>query len=260
MLSYQHGYHAGNAADVFKHGLLTWMLDYLTQKDKPLSYIETHAGRGLYDLSGPQATKTAEAAAGIQRHAAGFPADHPYTRVLAQVRGAYGPQFYPGSPLIAALMLRPDDRIELAERHPGEHDELAELLHGWDAPRVRVRFDDGFAMARALVPPEPRRGMMLVDPSYETTFDYEDMPVFVSRMARVWNVGILAVWYPILRDARHGPMLAALQADHPDGARLEARFPPARDGHRMVGAGLFVIRAPWGLADEAARIAQRLAG
>jgi len=258
LLSYQHGYHAGNAADVFKHALLAWMLDYLTQKDKPLSYVETHAGRGLYDLSGAQAVKTGEAAAGLGRLEGRFPADHPYLRVLAKVRGAYGRQFYPGSPLIAALMLRPDDRIELAERHPGEYAELADLFQGWDAPRVRVRFDDGFAMARALVPPEPRRGLMLVDPSFETSADYDDMPAFLARIARVWNVGILVLWYPILREPRHTDMLAALQADHPDAARLEARFPPARDGHRMVGTGLFVIRPPWGLADEAARMAALL--
>jgi 23S rRNA (adenine2030-N6)-methyltransferase len=262
LLSYQHAYHAGNAADVFKHGLLAWMLGYLTQKDKPLTYVETHAGRGLYDLGGPEALKTHEAASGILRHEAGFEAGHPYRRVLAQVRGAYGPGAYPGSPLVASLMLRPGDRVELAERHPAEHAELAALFEGWDAgrgPRVRVRFDDGFAMAREVVPPEPRRGLMLVDPSFETASDYDDMPAFLARMARVWNVGILALWYPILREPRHGAMLTALAAAHPQAARLEARFPPARDGHRMVGTGLFVIRPPWGLAEEAARIAARLA-
>jgi len=260
LLSYQHGYHAGNAADVFKHGLLAWMLDYLAQKDKPLSYIETHAGRGLYDLTGAQALRTGEAAAGVGRAEARFPPGHPYLRVLAQARGAYGPNAYPGSPLIAALMLRPDDRIDLAERHPAEHAELADLFDGWDAPRVRVRFDDGFAMARARVPPDPRRGLMLVDPSFETVADYDEMPAFLARMARVWNVGTLALWYPILREPRHSAMLGALEAGHPDAARLEARFPPARDGHRMVGTGLFVIRPPWGLADEAARIADYLRG
>jgi 23S rRNA (adenine2030-N6)-methyltransferase len=261
MLSYQHGYHAGNAADVVKHALLAWMLDYLTQKDKPLSYIETHAGRGLYDVTGAQAQKTGEAAAGIGRLEGGFAPGHPYRRVLAQVRGAYGAGAYPGSPLIAALMLRAGDRVDLAERHPGEHAALADLFDGWDAgqgPRVRVRFEDGFAMARSLAPPEPRRGLMLVDPSYETAGDYDDMPGFLARIARVWNVGILALWYPILREARHGAMLTALAAAHPGAARIEARFPPARDGHRMVGTGLFVINPPWGLAEEAARIAGRL--
>lgn len=255
MLSYQHAYHAGNAADVQKHALLAWVLDYLTRKDKPLSYLETHAGRGLYDLAGPEALKTAEAAAGIGRAEAAFPPGHPYRRILAQVRGAYGPRFYPGSPLIAALSLRAGDRIELAERHPAEHAELADLFADWDAPKVRVHFGDGFARMRALVPPEPRRGLLLIDPSYETEADYAGMPEFVARMARSWNVGAILLWYPILRAGRHEAMLAALAAAHPEALRLETRFPPAREGHRMVGSGLFALRPPWGLAEEATRVA-----
>lgn len=260
MLSYQHGYHAGNAADVHKHALLAWVLEYLTRKDKPLSYIETHAGRGLYDLTGAQALKTGEAAAGVGRHLAGFGAGHPYARVVAQVRGGWGQGAYPGSPLIAALMLRPGDRVDLAERHPAEHAALAELFEGWaQGPRVRVQAEDGFALARRLAPPEPRRGLMLVDPSYETAGDYEAMPGFLARIARVWNVGVLMVWYPILRDARHQGMLGALETGHPGALRLEARFAPARPGHGMVGSGLFVVNPPFGLDAEGARITARLA-
>lgn len=260
MLSYQHAYHAGNAADVHKHAVLAWALDHLTRKDKPVSYLETHAGRGLYDLGAPEARKTAEAEAGVLRHLAAFAPDHPYARVVAQVRGGWGPQAYPGSPLIAALMLRPGDRIDLAERHPAEHAALADLFEGWaQGPRVRVHAQDGFAMARALVPPEPRRGLMLIDPSYETAEDYAAMPVFVARMARVWNVGIVILWYPILRTERHGAMLSALGAALPGALALEARFPPARAGHGMVGSGLLVLNPPFGLAEEGARIAALLA-
>lgn len=261
MLSYQHAYHAGNAADVHKHAVLAWVLDYLTRKDKPLSYIETHAGRGLYDLRGAEAAKTGEAAAGVGRHLAGFAPDHPYAQVVAQVRGGWGPGFYPGSPLIAALMLRAGDRVDLAERHPAEHAALAELFDGWaQGPRVKVHAEDGFAMARRLAPPEPRRGLMLVDPSYETAADYDAMPGFLARIARVWNVGCLMVWYPILREPRHGAMLARLSAAHPGALALEARFPPARPGHGMVGSGLFVVNPPYGLADDGARIAAVLGG
>lgn len=261
MLSYQHAYHAGNAADVFKHALLAWAIAYLTRKDKPLSYLETHAGRGLYDLRGPEAVRTGEAQAGVGRHLAGFAPEHPYRAVVEQVRGAWGPAAYPGSPLIAALMLRPGDRVDLAERHPAEHAALADLFAGWAAgPRVAVHREDGFALARRLTPPEPRRGLMLVDPSYETPADYAAVPGLLARAARVWNVGCLMVWYPILRVGRHEAMLAALAAAHPGAARLEARFPPARAGHGLVGAGLFVVNPPFGLAAEAERIAARLRG
>jgi hypothetical protein len=103
MLSYQHHFHAGNLADVQKHALLAWCLAYLTQKDKPLTYIETHAGRGLYDLASEYALKTGEAALGIERAEDWFPKDHPYRQRLNEVRASYGPTAYPGSPLIAAL-------------------------------------------------------------------------------------------------------------------------------------------------------------
>ena len=112
MLSYQHIFHAGNLADVHKHALLAWTLDYLVAKDKPLTYIETHAGRGLYDLTAAEAEKTGEAAAGIAKAEAWLPADHPYRRRLAEVRAHHGDMAYPGSPLIAATTLRSADVID----------------------------------------------------------------------------------------------------------------------------------------------------
>ncbi|MCA2011331.1 23S rRNA (adenine(2030)-N(6))-methyltransferase RlmJ [Cereibacter sphaeroides] len=248
MLSYQHLYHAGNLADVHKHALLAWVLDYLVQKDKPLTYLETHAGRGLYDLSAPEAVKTGEAAQGIGRLAAKLPSRHPYRRVLEQVRTDHGPSAYPGSPLVAALLLRDTDNVHLAEKHPQEHAALNEAM--LDFP-VRVHKADGFTKAQELTPPQPRRGMMLVDPSFETASDYEAMPKFFAQVARKWNVGILALWYPILTDNRHRAMLSALEAQHEGALRHEVRFPPAREGHRMVGSGLFVVNPPWGLAEEA---------
>ena len=117
MLSYQHAYHAGNLADVHKHAMLSVMLAYLTAKDKPLTYLETHAGRGLYDLSASEAAKTGEAAQGIAVAEARrwFAPDHPYHRALAEVRHRHGATAYPGSPLIAALGLRDGDRATVAE-------------------------------------------------------------------------------------------------------------------------------------------------
>lgn len=252
MLSYQHLYHAGNLADVHKHALLAWTLDYLTRKDKPLTYLESHAGRGLYDLAAPEALKTGEAAQGIGRLEARFAPDHPYRRVLEAMRARYGAHSYPGSPLIAAQLLRPTDSVHLAEKHPQEFTALSAAM--LDYP-VRVHRADGFAKMQELTPPTPRRGMLLVDPSFETTSDYDEMPKFLGQIARKWNVGVLALWYPILADARHAPMLTALQAAHPEALRHEIRFPPAREGHGMTGSGLFVINPPWGLAEEAARVA-----
>ncbi|MCX7888428.1 MAG: 23S rRNA (adenine(2030)-N(6))-methyltransferase RlmJ [Rhodobacteraceae bacterium] len=258
MLSYQHLYHAGNAADVHKHALLAAALALMTARPKPLSYIETHAGRGLYDLAAPEALKTGEAAQGIGRLEAGLPADHPLRLALGRVRAAHGPAAYPGSPLVAAALLRPGDRMQLAELHPQEHAALQQAMRGTGAV---LRRQDGFALALSLVPPVPRRGFMLIDPSFEVKADYDRLPRLVAQVHAKWNVGVLMLWYPLLADDRHGPMLAALAGlGLPRTLRHEVRFPPARPGHGMTGSGVFFVNAPHGLEAEAGRIASLFAG
>ena len=241
MLSYQHLYHAGNAADVHKHAALATALDYLTQKPKPLSYIETHAGRGLYDLQAPEALKTNEAAQGIARLCDLFPADHPYIKAL------HAQPDYPGSPAIAKALLRPEDTLHLAELHPQEYAALRQNLRGTN---IQTYQQDGLALAQSLCPPTPRRGLMLVDPSYEIKADYAQIPKWLSSITRKWNVGTVMIWYPILTSGAHRPMLRTLQADHPKALTHEVHFPPARDGHRMIGSGLFIVNPPYGIGPE----------
>ena len=256
MLSYQHLYHAGNLADVHKHATLAWVLDYLTTKDKPLSYIETHAGRGVYDLGAEEAVKTGEAAAGIALAEAWFAADHPYRQRLEETRAAHGARAYPGSPMIAALGLRETDTLHLAELHPQEVAALRKVAGEWGA---HVHQADGFELALALTPPTPRRGLMLIDPSYEVKADYEAIPRHMAHIHRKWNVGLLILWYPLLTAGAHGPMLRALGDAFPAGLRHEVRFPPMRDGHRMQGSGLFIVNPPFGLEDELTRLSARFA-
>ncbi|MEX0303511.1 MAG: 23S rRNA (adenine(2030)-N(6))-methyltransferase RlmJ [Leisingera sp.] len=254
MLSYQHIYHAGNLADVQKHALLAWMLAYLTRKDKPLSYIETHAGRGLYQLNAPEAVKTGEADQGITRILSGqaLAAEHPLHRALAETRAQHGPAAYPGSPLVAATLLRAGDAMHFAELHPQENAALRTALRPWKA---KVHQQDGFELALSLAPPTPRRGLLLIDPSYEIKSDYSRIPGIIGKLHKKWNVGVIALWYPLLRDGGHQQMLKALEAqDLPGALRHEVSFPPAREGHRMVGSGMFVVNAPFGAEDEAARI------
>ena len=256
MLSYQHAYHAGNLADVHKHAALASVLDYLIRKDKPLTYLETHAGRGLYDLSAKEAKKTGEAAEGIEKVETRFPKNHPYRRVLDRVRAKHGATVYPGSPLVATTMLRPDDVIHLAELHPQESAALTQLMLYYSA---QVSKEDGFAMALSRTPPEPRRGLMLIDPSFEVKADYEDLPDFLEQVHRKWNVGVLMLWYPLLKSRSHVDMTSALEACNFAGAvHHEVRFPPARAGHGMVGSGLFIVNAPYGLTEELNKIAQLL--
>ncbi|MEL6838529.1 MAG: 23S rRNA (adenine(2030)-N(6))-methyltransferase RlmJ [Pseudomonadota bacterium] len=251
MLSYQHIYHAGNLADVHKHSMLAWVLAYMTRKDKPLSYIETHAGRGLYDLSDAAAIKTGEAAKGVSIAANWFSDDDPYRGILQRLRAKHGPNAYPGSPLIAAESLRPVDNIHLCELHPQEFAALKEAMtpHGGI-----LKQRDGWDMAMSLCPPEPRRGLLLIDPSYEVKSDYQTIPARIAKIHRKWGVGIVMLWYPILTSDAHIPMIGALKSAIPEAFVHEVSFPPARQGHRMTGSGLFVVNAPYGFAEEAARL------
>lgn len=253
MLSYQHLWHAGNLADVHKHALLAALLDYMVRKDKPLSYVETHAGRGLYDLSAPEAIRTGEAAAGIGRVADWFGAAHPYSRAVAAARAEHGPWAYPGSPLIARHFIRPGDRMFLAELHPQERAALVAAV----GRRARVFAEDGFALALSLTPPEPRRGVMLVDPSYEVKADYAAIPGWLARVHRRWNVGVLVLWYPLLDGGPHAPMLAGLEAAFPAALRHEVRFAQLKPAKGIAGSGIFVVNPPWGLEAEAATLSAR---
>lgn len=256
MLSYQHIYHAGNLADVHKHAILATALAYMTAKPKPLTYIETHSGRGAYDLGGAEALKTGEAAQGIGALAAAFPEDHPYAQVRARIAVVYGPEIYPGSPLIAAHFLRESDRAHLAEMHPREFAALEDLNF---PDHIKLHHGDGLAMALARTPPTPRRGLMLIDPSYEVKTDYATLPRQIAQLHAKWNVGVVMLWYPILADARHTPMLRDLRAALPDLITHEVRFAPARPGHGMVGSGMAVLNPPYGLDAEMARLTQMFA-
>ncbi|WP_298850486.1 23S rRNA (adenine(2030)-N(6))-methyltransferase RlmJ [uncultured Ruegeria sp.] len=259
MLSYQHIYHAGNLADVQKHALLAWVLNYLTRKDKPLSYIETHSGRGLYQLDAAESVRTGEAAAGIKRaqREGWFGPDHPMARVLEKVQARRGTAAYPGSPMIAASLLREQDSLHFAELHPQEHAALSLAMSPFGA---KVYQQDGFELVQSLLPPTPRRGMVLIDPSYEVKADYDRLPAVIAKLHRKWNVGIIALWYPVLTDKRHVPMIEALKSQNYSKAVChEVMFPPAREGHRMVGSGMFVLNAPFGIEDETRRLSQLFA-
>lgn len=255
MLSYQHAYHAGNLADVHKHAALAWVLDYLVRKPKALSYIETHAGRGLYDLGAAEARKTGEAEGGIGRLR--IPPAHPFARALAETRARFGPLAYPGSPMVAALLLRHIDSLQLAELHPQEHAALERALQPLGA---QVHRAEGLAFALARTPPTPRRGLMLVDPSYEVKDDYQAVPHMLLAVQRKWNVGTLMLWYPVLEEAPHRPMVEALTRAVPEALVAEVRFPPLRPGHRMRGSGLVTINPPWGMRAALEEIGSWIAG
>ena len=175
----------------------------LTAKPRGISYVETHAGRGLYDLGAPEALKTGEAARGIGRIEPD-PATA-FGTALAAVRARHGAAAYPGSPLLARQILRPQDRLVLMELHPAEHAGLRDALRG---ATVAIHRRDGPEGALALAPFTPRKGLVLVDPSYEVKSEYAETAAFARRLIAKWPEAVVLIWYPLLPAGRQAELLA----------------------------------------------------
>lgn len=249
MLSYQHGYHAGNFADVVKHVALTRLCNYLIIKDKPLYYLETHSGRGQYDLHDPQALKTREAKQGIEllwKQREQLPEVFSlYIDVISQLNPDKTLRYYPGSPALAIKLLRPQDRLFLCELHPKEFDYLQTVPHF--GKRVFCSKTDGLASLRALPPPE-KRGLIFIDPSYEIKTDYREIPELIKTAYSRFATGVYCVWYPLVDKKLHEQLLRGLNNVGASN-RLRAEFYMGQ-GEGMNGCGLWVINPPYVLASE----------
>ena len=249
MLSYQHAYHAGNPADLHKHLVLAGLLTLLTRKTRGISYMETHAGRGLYDLSAPESLKTGEATEGIE--AVSLP-DCPLKTALDTARKRFGAAAYPGSPLIAQTLLRKQDRLHLMELHPAEYGALRKALRN---ATTAVHKRDGFEGVLALAPPRPRKGLVLVDPSYEVKTEYAQVTDFTHKLIAKWPEATVMIWYPILPARRHEALINGLKLKY---LRHEVSF-DLKDGEGMTGSGLVLVNAPYGAEKglaEAVELAQ----
>ncbi len=236
MLSYQHSYHAGNFADIHKHRLLAETLAFMTEDDSSVVYIETHSGRGVYDLSGPEAKKTGEAAEGAHALAA-LPEDHPYVRCMAQTKARYGNTAYPGSPQIARLLLRGQDTLHLHELHPQEYAALTACIK---AKNIRMYHKDGYKGALALANRQRERGLVMIDPSFEVKNEYAEVAAFIPALKKKWPEAALLLWYPILEAGLHAPMLEALEKSFPESHRDETEF-PVSSRMRMRGSGIWKL-------------------
>ena len=252
MLSYQHTYHAGNYADVIKHVTLTSLLNHMKSKDKPLLYLETHSGRGVYDLHDKHALKTGEARQGIEllwanRHQ--LPAVFSsYIQRISDLNQSNVLRYYPGSPCLAINTLRSCDRMVCAELHPAEFAALQKLPHR--GKRVLYRHSDGIAELKALLPPVERRALILIDPSYEVKSDYRQIPQAMKAAYSRFATGVYCVWYPIVDKQHHEQLLRGLKnVGASDNLRIEFNL-AAHDLVGMKGCGLWVINPPYVLAAE----------
>lgn len=249
MLSYQHGYHAGNFADVLKHIVLTDVLGYQTQKNKPLCYIETHAGRGMYFLSEDQAQKNQEYLNGIGRISLRVDAPQVvrnYINLVKEFNGDGLVTVYPGSPLLAARLLRVQDRLFCFESHPKEFTALIEATRA--DQRFKVKFADGTKDGLGLLPPSERRGVVLIDPSYELKTDYRTVVDLLRQMYKRFDSGCYLLWYPVLMDNRAKFLERAIKNSGIANIQLfKLGITSGIDGMGMASSGMIVINPPWTL-------------
>ncbi|MBE5530195.1 competence protein ComJ [Laribacter hongkongensis] len=252
MLSYRHAFHAGNHADVLKHTVELLLLDYLNQKDKPYWYIDTHAGAGCYQLDEGYASKNAEFNTGIGPLWQRDDLPEPLARYVDLVRGLNPDgelRFYPGSPFVAARAIRRDDKLRLFELHPTDGNILTENFS--DAGRrAQVTLADGFAGLKSVLPPPPRRALVLIDPPYEDKRDYHKVETALAAALQRFPAGLYAVWYPCLQRAEAKALPQALRRLAPNWLDVSLHVEtPARDGFGMAGSGMFIINPPWTLPD-----------
>jgi 23S rRNA (adenine2030-N6)-methyltransferase len=262
-LKYRHAHHAGNFADVHKHVTLLALLAALKRKDKGFLYLETHAGRGAYELP----RSAGESAAGIGRFDTwlGSQTDpvaeelRHYGERVQRLRREHGaPRLYPGSPMLAASELRPQDRAVLVEQLPPEARALEKALHHFGAAtrRLRIETGDGFERLRGSLPPIERRGLTFIDPPYEETGqDFERVRHGAAEALRRFPTGVVAIWYPI-KDARdiqawHAALALEL-AGELGGERLAAELSlyPSDSRVALNGSGMLVLNAPYQLAER----------
>ncbi|MBD8476220.1 23S rRNA (adenine(2030)-N(6))-methyltransferase RlmJ [Pseudomonas sp. CFBP 8770] len=252
-MNYRHAFHAGNHADVFKHIVLTRLIALMSRKEQPFAYIDTHAGLGLYDLHGDQATRTGEWLEGIARlwQATDRPAlTDDYVKVINRLNTEGELRYYPGSPELARRLMRQQDRVLLNEKHPEDGQLLKENMK--KDPRVAVHLGEGWHVPRALLPVAEKRAVMLIDPPFEQLDELRRCATALKETIGRMRQTVAAIWYPIKDDERS---LKRFYQDltstgAPKLLRVELLVHPLDTPQSLNGSGLVIANPPWGLEEE----------
>jgi len=260
MFSYRHAFHAGSHADILKHLITIQLVRYLQEKPGALSIVDTHAGAGLYNLQDGFAAISQESLGGIVRlkdylastgtHVPASIAD--YLASVAIENASESAALYPGSPFILARLLRPQDRLRLFELHPNEIDILRSNMHqlGLDK-QIDIYAADGFNRLKGLLPPPSRRGLVLIDPSYEDKNDYRNLELCLEEALGRFATGCYAIWYPVIarRESIALPdrLKAIAKAHQRSWLRTELRTENAPGERRLQASGMFIFNPPWTL-------------
>ena len=246
MLSYRHLFHAGSFADVFKHVLLTRLLISLNEKDKPYFFLDTHAGIGRYDLSHPWAQKGREFESGIKKllERDDIPAAmKPYIGIVRAENPDGHLRYYPGSPLITRKLIRPIDRMALTELNKTDCAELMNVIA--KDRRVNVQLMDGYQALKAHLPPKERRGLVLIDSSFDRSREFARLAEALADAHTRWATGTYAVWYPMMGAGVIRGFEKQIEAA---GIRKVLQFELSilpEDASTMPGSGMIIINPPW---------------
>jgi len=267
MLSYRHAFHAGNHADILKHTILSRIVIHLLEKEKPFSYIDTHAGAGIYNLDDEWAKRTEEAVKGICSIIERTDIPDLLLPYISLCRKFFSVGHrYPGSPELVRVLSRELDTLTLIELHSTEIENLRYIMGGND--RIHIHHRDGYSGLMALTPPKPRRGFCLMDPSYETSDDYIKTTDTLLAVHDKWPVGTLVLWYPIL-ERRKVELLALKDRFFTSGIKgiliaellIKERIANEdSEGFGLIGSGMLIIQPPWRLAAELQEMLPWLAG
>jgi 23S rRNA (adenine2030-N6)-methyltransferase len=246
-MNYKHIYHAGNFADIAKHVALLFCLRALCRKDSPFFVLDTHAGRGYYDLQAAEAAKSGEAERGIQRLLAAASSAEPLQDYLTVIRARRGKRLarYPGSPALIAQSLRAQDRALFVELAPAEARTIDRELES--AGRISTLIDDGYKVLKAQVPPQERRGLVLMDPPYESLDEFKSLLQAFADAHRRWPTGSFLMWYPIRSAAQRSLVHDRFEAlNVPKMLFADLCVHPDDVGVGMAGSGMMIVNPPYG--------------
>ena len=254
-MNYNHEFHAGNFADVFKHAVLCRVLHYLRGKPAAFRVIDTHAGAGVYDLTGEKSTRGSEWQSGIGKLMAAQTSEavekllSPYLEVVRALNERDQLRVYPGSPALARAWLRPQDRLLACELEPKTAAALRRNLRG--DVRIKTLAVDGWTALNAYVPPKERRGLVLVDPPFEAKNDFSRLASGLAAAHRKWATGVYVLWYPIKGRGEADAFAKRLRRLAINQVlRAEMLVAPLSNPSRLNGAGMVIVNPPWTLENE----------
>ena len=250
MLSYRHGYHAGNAADVLKHFILIYVLDYIKKKDKGFIFIDSHAGAGKYLISDPYMQKNKEYLQGIEKILQ-LKSDNiflkKYLDLIKSINFNSDLKIYPGSCFLAARSLRPNDNLYFFELHPKEFLNLKKNFE--NDSRVIIENRDSYQRLKKLLPPKEKRAVILIDPSYELKDEYEKVLKMLSDCYKKFPLGVYIIWYPVLKNKKSEKFIFnVLKKKYKNLSHVEMITDNLNNG--MQGSGLFILNCPWSIEND----------